>query len=76
MTAPSPRAVTWLLVSRVAALVIVFTLLISFVVASMLHETLNSTVVIAFLGIASGLLFGPAAGYYLIVQKRNGASPE
>ena len=72
MSTPSPRAITWLLVSRIAALVIVFTLLISFLVASMLHASLNSTVIIAFLSIASGLLFGPAAGYYLIVKKRNG----
>lgn len=72
MTTPSPRAITWLLISRAAALVIVFTLLIAFLVAAVLHTTLDTTVVIAFLSIASGLLFGPAAGYYLIVKKRNG----
>ena len=77
MSTPSPKALTWLLVSRVAALVIVFTLLISFLVAALVGATLDSAVVIVFLGIASGLLFGPAAGYYLVVRKNgNGAPPE
>jgi len=70
---PSPRALTWLLISRAAALVIVFTLLGAFLVVTILElPALDKTVLLAFLSIASGLLFGPPAGYYLIVRRRNG----
>lgn len=67
---------TWLLISRVAALLIVFSLLVSFIVAEAVGRTLDGTVVVAFLGVASGLLFGPAAGYYIAVRKSNGSSQD
>ena len=74
MTTPSPTTLTWLLISRIAALLIVFTLLIAFVVAQATGSMLDGTVVVAFLSIAFGLLFGPAAGYYIAVKRKNGSS--
>lgn len=60
-----------MLVSRIAALIIVFSLLVAFLLSEATGKTLDGGVVVAFLGIASGLLFGPAVAYG-ISQKRNG----
>ena len=60
-------------VSRGCGLVIVLSLLVAFLVASFAHVQLDSTVVLAFLGIAGGLLALPS-GWKLV--KQNGGSPK
>lgn len=61
-----------MLISRIAALAVVFILLIAFVVAAFTHTTLDGKVVIAFLTVAFALLFGPAAAFGIqIIRKRN-----
>lgn len=60
--------------SRIAALAVVFSLLIAFITAAFTHTNLEPKVVIAFLSIAFALLFGPATAYGIQIIKRRSDS--
>ena len=62
---------TWQTISRIIGLVIIIALLATFMVAFITAKPLNSSLTLAFLGVASGLI-GLPSGWQLI--RRNGAS--
>ncbi len=72
MSTKDKNLLTWLLVSRIAGLVIVVSLLLLFMVQSLRDRDVDKAVVLGFLGVATGLL-GLPAGYY-IARKSNSQS--
>jgi hypothetical protein len=71
LTRSTPHRFTWQVVSRAAGLTIVFALLLAFLVEDALGHRINTTVTLAFLTIATGLI-GLPSGYTIV--KRNESS--
>lgn len=67
---PAPPAWTWQQISRAVGLTIVLVLLVVFVISFFTKITLDTTLTLAFLTIASFLLGAPS-GFQLLIR-RNG----
>jgi hypothetical protein len=66
-----PPQLTWAGISRGVGVFIALVLLFSWLVATFVHVTLDRTVTLAFLGLATTLVGGPS-GWQLV--RRNGES--
>ena len=62
---------TWLFIARLSGLVIVFVMMVAFLLATLLGAQLDRSVVLSFLGIATGLLTTAGAGGW-VIMRRNG----
>ena len=69
----SPIEWTWANISRAIGVLIIVSLLGAFLAAFILQRTLNTTVVLAFLGVATSLI-GLPSGLQVVLRNSNGGS--